>query len=344
MSNIFLDSPVSPDALTAFVRSVPRRSKLPQSVPFEFVNDNEVSLSSVASSNSAVARYRSFDGRIDTIDSSSGTTSKVALTPLSASATRGEFETLQNAFARTGGTNSDALMQAVWNDAEMLTQSIYNRLDLAVGEVLSTGKFTAGTNFKDTDGFTAEVNYGVPDANLPTAATKWTDPAADIVGDLQSYVDAYEIAGNSAATLLVHPTVLAAMRRNTGLIGMAGQNRTSLPQSEINSIIAGEFGIEVARVSGGYTVDGKMVDVIDKNRVVLLPENIGDAISVTLGTSATALELVGSNHVELSTQDAPGIVGVLLKDGPPFRRYTFVDAVGIPTVKNPNAIFSAKVA
>jgi hypothetical protein len=61
------------------------------------------------------------------------------------------------------------------------------------------------------------------------------------------------------------------------------------------------------------------------------------------GVSATALELVNSSKVELSFNDAPGIVGVVVKEGPPFRQYTFVDAVGMPVLENPNYLMVATV-
>jgi hypothetical protein len=51
-----------------------------------------------------------------------------------------------------------------------------------------------------------------------------------------------------------------------------------------------------------------------------------------MGVTATALELVNSNESDLSFEDAPGIVGVVEKVGPPYRQFTFVDACGMPVL------------
>jgi hypothetical protein len=47
----------------------------------------------------------------------------------------------------------------------------------------------------------------------------------------------------------------------------------------------------------------------------------------------------------MSFEQAPGIVGVVDKaDAPPYRQMTFVDAVGMPVIANPYALFVATVA
>jgi hypothetical protein len=53
---------------------------------------------------------------------------------------------------------------------------------------------------------------------------------------------------------------------------------------------------------------------------------------------------VNSNLAELSFEQAPGIVGVVEKVGPPYREFTFVDAVGMPVLANPKLLMVADVA
>lgn len=342
--SIFFDAPVSPDTLTAFVREIPRTSYLGQKVQVETVADNKAKVSTLTRNN-GVARYRSFDGRIHVADRGIGTAQEILLPALSDSLNQGEYETLQLAFAQTGGTRTEALEQAIYNDAEILTRNVHNRLDLACGEVLASGKLQLGTTIKDTDGFQAEIDYGVPATNLPTAATVWTDTDADVIGDLMAWVDAYgALNGVGPARISMDRSVLRALQRNAGLIGyLGGTGRTALPLTELQNLLGSEFGLEIETISGSYNVDGTQVPVIPTDRVVLLPQDINDVLAVTLGVSATALELVDSNQAEMSFGDAAGIVGVVVKEGPPVRKFTFVDAVGLPTVKNANAIFSAKV-
>jgi hypothetical protein len=45
----------------------------------------------------------------------------------------------------------------------------------------------------------------------------------------------------------------------------------------------------------------------------------------------------------MSFADAPGIVGVVEKVGPPYRQFTFVDAVAMPILAQPKRLFVATV-
>jgi hypothetical protein len=56
------------------------------------------------------------------------------------------------------------------------------------------------------------------------------------------------------------------------------------------------------------------------------------------------LELVNSNEADLSFEEAPGIVGVVEKTGPPYRQFTYVDAVAMPILADARKLFVADVA
>jgi hypothetical protein len=93
-----------------------------------------------------------------------------------------------------------------------------------------------------------------------------------------------------------------------------------------------------------FDVDGTSTRVIPANKVVFVPP-AGQPLGYTAwGVTATALELVNSNESDLTFEEAPGIVGVVEKDGPPYRQYTFVDAVGMPVIENSWLLFVATVA
>ena len=70
--------------------------------------------------------------------------------------------------------------------------------------------------------------------------------------------------------------------------------------------------------------------VFPQNKLVMTPASLAGVLEFRYGLSATALELVQSNRCEISFADAPGIVGMVVKEGPPFRQFTYVDAVGMP--------------
>lgn len=340
---VFFDAPVSPEALTAFAREVPvDPTALATKFPVETVGDNQAEISSLTRRN-GLAKYRSFDGRLHVADRGAAVTGKIKLPALSDSLNMGEYERLQMEFSRTGGTRTEALEQAIYNDAQTLVRNIHNRLDMAVGEVLATGQL----NLTDeTDDFAASLDYGAPADNLPTAAVLWTDPTADIIGDLQAWTAAYAASnGVAPATVWVSRTVMNALTLNTGLIGVVGgEGRTRVSPADINSIL-GSWGLpQIEVVDKVYTDGGEQRRAIPEDRAVFVPANPGDLLNVTFGVTATALELVDSNHAEFGFEQAPGIAAVVIKEGPPFRQFTFVDAVALPVVNNANMLFSAKVA
>jgi hypothetical protein len=129
----------------------------------------------------------------------------------------------------------------------------------------------------------------------------------------------------------------------------------------LNASLAGTPGLitrdQLGNILSGYAlprlefvydslvdVDGVSTAVIPDDRVIFLPPNVADLGQTAWGVSATSLELVNSNAVDLSFEDAPGIVGVVVKEGPPFRQFTFVDAVAMPVLNNPKLLMVADVA
>jgi hypothetical protein len=81
---IFFDAPVTPDALTTFIREVPTPATLGLSslFPVRTVDDNKVDFAEIISTN-RTARYRSFDGRIHVSERDTGSDKRVNLAPLS---------------------------------------------------------------------------------------------------------------------------------------------------------------------------------------------------------------------------------------------------------------------
>lgn len=342
---LFFDAPVEPDALTTFVREVPipAGNTLSASFPRRDLDTNTVDFAEITRTN-RTAKYRPFDGRLHVSERDTGSEKRVKLLPLSSSLSMGEYERLQLEFARTGGTNQAALANSVYNDATNLTREVLNRIELAWGDVLTDGKLTINEG-----GYVGEADFGVPAGQLVTAGTVWTDIAALILTDLITWTDVY-IAENGAppAAIRTSRRVQRLMQINTQLINAAvgsavGRSRINL--EELNDVLASEG---LPPLSAPYdtvlNVDGTTTRVIADDKVLFTPANLGDLGHTAWGVSATALELVNSNEADLSFEEAPGIVGVVIKEGPPFRQYTFVDAVAMPILENARLLMVADVA
>ncbi|MGZ4588681.1 MAG: major capsid protein [Mycobacteriaceae bacterium] len=344
---IVYDGPVLPDDLTTFVRAVPQPAQfiLNQILPDDHVQTNRIDVGIITRTN-RTARFRAYDANLHVAQRDVGQVTAVTLPPLSDSLAMGELERLKLEFARTGGTNQNAFVEAIYNDAETLTHYVQNRMELARGDVLVDGKFT----LTGEGGLNIEADYGVPAGNFVTPGTLWsTTASADVLGDLNNWLTYYiGINGYAPEAMWVSRATLIQMLSNTAmrqsmatLVGVAAL----LTREQLDAGLASRG---LPRIAGVYDanvdVDGVITRTVPANKVIFTPP-AGTPFGRTLwGVSATALELVNSGETEMSFEDAPGIVGVVEKSGPPYREFTFVDAVGMPVLDNPKALMVATVA
>ncbi|MDT8915753.1 major capsid protein [Amycolatopsis sp. PS_44_ISF1] len=343
---IFFDAEVTPDALTAFVREVPTPANLAfySNIGTKSVDDHKVDFSELVHTN-RTAKFRAFDGGLPTMARDGGSTSEVSLLPLGNSMNLGEYERLQIQFARTSGTNKAALANAIYNDAENLTSSVYNRLELAWGDVLTDGKLTI-----DENGYKGEADFGVPTGNIVSAAKSWTDPTAPILDDLLSWQQAYVDSGVGApGAIRAKLKTIRLMQRNEQLVrAIRGPANVSTSQrvtaQELRDFLASEDLPPLVELPDtSLDVDGVATKVMQDGKVLFTPANLGDLGFTALGVSVTALELVNSKHAEMTFQGAAGLVGIVEKVGPPYRQFTYVDATAMPILSQPKRLFIASV-
>jgi len=345
---IFFDAPVEPDALTTFVREVPvNRTGQTRRLLGMFnrldVQDNQVDFATITRTN-RVARFRAWDGALHVSKRDTGKENRVQLPPLSSSLSLGEYERLQLEFARNGGTNEQALARSIYNDGETLTNEVLNRLELAWGDLLTDGKFTM---LSSEGGL--EADYSIPSDQLITTATAWTTTAtAPALSDLIAATDLYTSRYGTPGQLLTSRRVQRLMMQNTEMINAAvgaQTGRTRINLDELQNLLASEGLPQLAEAyDESLDVDGTSTRVLADNKVVVLPPNLDDLGRTAMGITATALELVSSSESDMAFEDAPGIVGVVEKVGPPYRQFTYVDACGMPVLTDSTRLMTLTVA
>jgi hypothetical protein len=345
---IVFDGPVSPDALTTFVRNVPTPQEftLNQLLPDRYFLKNSIDVNATTRTN-RTARFRAFDGRLHVSERDTMSSQTVKLPPLSSSISVGELERLQLEFARTGGTNEAAIIDAIYDDATNLTREVQARMEQARGDVLTDGKFTlAGEG-----GLYMEADYGVPAGNIiATPATPWSTVAsATIIANMTTWVNAYvALNGFAPGGFVCSKTTLGYFLQNTEIRSLAA-SLSGVPslvtrQTVDNALDSFSLPPLLFTYDTQVDVDGVSTRTIPADRVIFVPPNISDLGYTAWGISATALELVNSNAADLSFSQSSGIVGVVEKSGPPYRSWTYVDAVGMPVIANPNLLMVADVA
>lgn len=340
---IVFDAEVTPDEMTAFVRNIPTpfSEALRTILPDRTVAKNKINISELTLVN-RTAQFRAFDSRLHVSQRDSAVIKEVSLPPLSSSIGVGELETLELEFARTSGTNKAALATAMYNDAEKLTREMHARMELARGDVLTDGKFT----LTNEGGLTMEADFGVPAGNIVTAATVWSNPAATIIQELSSWMSTYtDLNGTPPTGMILSTQIMNALLRNNEIRSLAATVAGAPALVARNQIVQVLDAYGLPPIANIYdaSVNDNGVDkkIIPANRVIFFSDNIG---YTAWGLSATALELVNSAKVDLSFEDAPGIVGIVDKSPtPPYRRTTFVDGVGMPVIEQPKKLMIATV-
>ncbi|MDN4174728.1 major capsid protein [Nocardioides sp. SOB77] len=346
---IFFDAAVEPDDLTIFTREVPvpAELRLLNEFPRRDLETNTVDFAEIVRTN-RTARFRTYDGRIHVSERDVGSEKRVKMIPLSTSLSMGEYERLQLEFARLGGQNQQALARAIYNEGEQLTREVQNRLEQGWGSLLTTGKLTVpeiGAGFETDYGLAALGNLVTPSVTWSAANLATMTPLTDI----QTWSDAYRLTngGVAPARMKTSLATLRIVQRSKEVIDAiygATQGRTRVTLAQLNDLLAGE-GLPTfdEPYDASFDVDGVTTRTVPEDRVALLPASLAELGYTAWGVTATALELVNSSESDLSFENAPGIVGVVEKVGPPYREFTYVDAVAMPILANARRLMIADV-
>jgi hypothetical protein len=344
---IVFDGPVTPDALTVFTRQVPTPAEfsLNDLLPDRYFESNTIDLAEITRTN-RTARFRAYDGRIHVSERDTGVTKQVKLPPLSTSLSKGEYERLQLQFALSGGGALRQITDAAYNDTQNLTREVQARMEQARGDTLVDGKFT----LLGEGGLYMEADYGVPANHLVAPGTLWTNVgAATIIANLAAWVDVY-VATNGFAPggMAMSRRILNLMLQNAEIRTLAASlagTPSMVTRSALNQVLD-NFGLPpiIKIYDTVVDVDGTSTRVTPDDRVIFVPPNVEDLGYTAWGISATALELLLSDAVDFSVEEAAGIVSVIEKVGPPYREFVFTDAVGMPVLQSPKLLMVADVA
>lgn len=343
MAENILADPVSPDAATTFVRQVPNPAKytLGQFLPDKDIQGDRVEFSEAVRT-ARKAKYRAYDGNIPELKRDGLEGRSMGLIPMSIQGGRGEYERLQLEKLRQGGGANQPLIEAIFDDFSIGVRDIRTAVEAKRGELLSTGKLVINEN-----GLQETVDFGVPVNHFATAATPWSDvedstPIEDLLAWKKIFVDDNEEA--TPGRIIVDDATIGYLMKNKEIRVYAGLDAAGGPQlvrqDVLNSVLAG-FGIPPL-----YAYDVKIEGqrVIPAGKAIFVPDEPSVLGNTYWGTTATVLELMSANQTEMSYQDAPGIVAVVTKSGPPFKQSTLVDSVNLPILNQPKALFVGTVA
>jgi hypothetical protein len=313
-------------------------------LPNEFIDDIEYRVAAGGTGLADAATYRAYDaespiGRSQPLSSLIG-----ELPPISLKKRSGEYDRL-----RMRKVTDQRIRDALFNDARKLTRDIAARVEVARGQTLVTG-----TTPIPELGIT--VSWGRAGAHSVTAATLWTNTAADILNDLMSWRDTYLATnGVDPGSLVGSRRIFNLMLRNQAVRNQVfpGANQPSIvTQTAINAMLASEGLPPFTMYQSQVNQNKVATKVMPDNVLLFLPpaveggtEDQGPVEDTQLGgtfwgTPAEALD----PRFGVDEDDLPGLVAGEYTEEDPISVWTKVAGINLPVMPNPNLSFAATVA
>ena len=346
-----IDDYIPAAELTAYVREVPGPANLflENFLPDRFFPDIKLAIKESQRTNRA-SQYRNWDaetriGKRDTFRSS-----EVRLAPLGQKLPVGEQETLEIQAARNGGSPYAAMIDAIYNDVDNNVRSIYNRLEIARGDVFMDGKFEIESGENDLEGLEADFVLD-PLNDVNPAGADWDDEENSVpLTDLRTWLLRYSTLNGG------RPGYMVMSEETIGHLAMNKQIRQQISgTSDVNVLTpfaTDEQLNRVMQVNRFPTIVpydtvieflGVEKRVIDQGKVIFLPTDPTSLGYTAWGITPESLMLVRGQNPGLTFEEASGMIGVVMREGDPAKIWTKVSAVALPIITDIRKLMVATV-
>lgn len=346
MTTRFLFDLIEPAVLTQYIREFDNEVLRNQFALGEFLpdvlNDElEYRIDRSTFRDVDAAEYRAFDTQPRMTGRQGFDRIRGELAPVSRQIPLTEEERLRlNALNKGSAGGRKAMVDQIYADAERMVRSVKARLELAKGQVLTTGKFTLNEN-----GLIMEADFGMPGSHKPTAAASWATTSTDILADLLTWMQLYvDDNGFEPGLMLMSRTILGHMINNTKMreaAAFGGTTPSRINLETVQAILAANGLPPVLIYDTQVRVNGVATRPIATDKLLLLPPS-GQPLGAThYGITAEAMVLAESGKI--AETDMPGIVAVNLRNDNPVQTFTLATAIAVPVLGDPNAVICADV-
>jgi hypothetical protein len=303
------------------------------------VQDLTYELQNLEATTVEVASYRAWDTPPPLGARPGFSTIRGEIAPLGKSYTLNEremarFTNLQRGLA--GGSAAD-----IYDDGLRAGLACQIRIEAARADLLTDGKVTINEN-----GFNLEANFAVPAGHIVAPATPWsTTGTATPIANLKAYQATYRAAngGRNPDAWIISSEVagdlsLSAELRN--LAPVTGVVPGIIDFATVGNIIRAQ-GIAPLIVFDGQIPNaaGVMGPTLPVRKVIAVRAGMGDAFYGV----PPAVQVLAASGVRLDRTEEPGIVVYVASQIRPARIITTGEAVALPVLRAPRALFVATV-
>jgi Phage major capsid protein E len=341
MANIIYDL-VDPALLTEYVRAydnevLRNQFGLERYLPNRQIMDLEYRLRSGSFEDVDVAEFRPWDTQPGFGHRQGFAKIRGEIVPLGRQIALGEEHMLRLRSVLQGGEDS-AIINQIYADAERMVRAVQGRIEVARGQLLTTGKVTIAEN-----NMSIEADFSLPVTHNVTVGVSWADPAAAILSDLLAWQEVYiDDTGVAPAEMILSQKAFNYMLTNSEFRDTASFGGTTPMRltAEVVLQILQSYSLPVPVIyDTKVRIAGVQTRVIPEDKLILLPPS-GEMLGETFyGVTAEALKLGSKGLIKQSAM--PGIVALVLENENPVQTFTLAAATAMPVLGNPELLFVA---
>ena len=173
------------------------------------------------------------------------------------------------------------ILTKIFDDQITLIKASYVTMERMRMEMLTTGTITLASN-----GQAYSYDYGIEDDQKKTVSISWSNPDADIIGEITDWVEEMKAKGVNITRAICNSSVAKNFRTNTALknaIYVFAQGTVNVTTERALDYIYNETGVSFYVYDNVYVNESEeAVKYIPDNTVVFLPEG-------TLGNTHTGV-------------------------------------------------------
>lgn len=244
-------------------------------------------------------------------------------------------EELRQKLLMLDGSNvqyAQELIRRIFDDNNTLIKSAAVTREMLRMQLLTTGVIAVANNGQEY-----LYDYGLEDYQKPTVTTAWSNPDADIVGDIIAYQDTMiEKTGVKPTRMVMRTNTFRNLMKNNYIknyLYIMANGKVNATENTVRQFFNEQLGItSIALYDKNYTdVDGTRKFFLPEDTVVMLPE--GNLGYTNFGTTPEEADLLGSSVADVSIVDT-GVAITVTRETDPVRKVTKVSEICLPSGEN----------
>lgn len=242
---------------------------------------------------------------------------------------------LNNVIASNNGEVVNAILTNIFDDEAELIDASEIALERMRMEALTTGNITLSDNGQSYD-----YDYLLEDDQKDTVGTSWSDPSADIIGDVVKIVEDYKAKGINITRAVCNSSVAKHFRTNTAIknaVYVFANGTVPVTTARALDYIYNETGVRFYVYDNVYVNESKQsVKYVPNDTVVFMPE--GDLGNTNMGTTPEESDLRNNLNADVAVVNG-GVAVTTSQIVDPVNVETKVSMVALPSFERANTIF-----